>query len=95
MKYSYTALYEKNAAFYNARPRLKAALLYANVALTFIFFIAYGLFVAVAIWPPVPFIVFGLPVSVFWCWKRSTPRPFAVRFLSVRRFMKVLPLWKV
>ncbi len=49
MKYSYTALYEKNAAFYNARPRLKAALLYANVALTFIFFIAYGLFVAVAI----------------------------------------------
>ena len=49
MKYSYTALYEKNAAFYNARPRLKAALLYANVALTLIFFIAYGLFVAVAI----------------------------------------------
>lgn len=43
---SYVALYEKNAEFYNARPRLKTALLHANTALTVLFFLAYALFIA-------------------------------------------------
>ena len=49
MKYSYFALYEKNAAFFRARPALKKGLLFFNLALTLGFFLAYGAFVLCAI----------------------------------------------
>ena len=49
MKYSYAVLYEKNAAFYNARPLLKKCLLLCNRLLTFGFFLCYGAFVLCAI----------------------------------------------
>ena len=42
MKYDYKTLYEKNAAFYNARPKAKKALLIGNLALTLAFTLAYG-----------------------------------------------------
>ena len=42
MKYDYKALYEKSAAFYNARPNAKKALLIANSVLTLLFLLAYG-----------------------------------------------------
>lgn len=43
MKYDYVTLYNKNAAFYNARPRAKKALILANALLTYGFFLAYAL----------------------------------------------------
>ena len=43
MKYNYIRLYEKNAAFYNARPRAKTFLYGANLALTALFPLAYTL----------------------------------------------------
>ena len=49
MKYSYSALYEKNAAFYNARPLLKKGLFFLNLVLTLAFFVGYGAFVLCAI----------------------------------------------
>lgn len=49
MKYSYSALYEKNAAFYNARPTLKKGLIFVNHALTFFFFASYAVFLCYAI----------------------------------------------
>lgn len=42
MKYDYKALYEKNAAFYHARPNAKKALKLASPALTLLFFVAYA-----------------------------------------------------
>ncbi|MBQ8323125.1 MAG: phosphatase PAP2 family protein [Clostridia bacterium] len=42
MKYDYKTLYEKNAAFYNARPKAKQALLVFNLLFTLVFFLAYG-----------------------------------------------------
>lgn len=41
MKYDYVALYNKNAAFYTARPRLKSVLRWANGILTYGFVLAY------------------------------------------------------
>ncbi len=52
MKYDYKALYQKNAAFYNARPKLKKALLFGNLAFTFFFFVAYGGLTAYALFSP-------------------------------------------
>ena len=49
MRYSYSALYEKNAAYFNARPHLKKGLYVCNLALTLGFFLAYGAFVLCAI----------------------------------------------
>ncbi len=49
MKYSYSALYEKNAAYFRARPNLKKGLYVLNLALTLGFFLAYGAFVLCAI----------------------------------------------
>lgn len=49
MKYSYSALYEKNAAFFHARPHLKKGLYFLNLALTLGFFLAYGAFLLCAI----------------------------------------------
>ena len=49
MTYSYSALYEKNAAFFNARPTLKKGLLFCDRLLTLGFFLAYGAFVLCAI----------------------------------------------
>lgn len=49
MKYDYKALYEKQAAFYNGRPRVKRALLYGNYIGTALFFLAYGALVLVAV----------------------------------------------
>ena len=46
MKYDYKALYEKNAAFYNAHPLAKRALKLGDIFLTGLFFIAYGLLCA-------------------------------------------------
>ena len=42
MKYDYVALYNKNAAFYNAHPTAKRALKLGNVILTWFFFVSYG-----------------------------------------------------
>ena len=42
MKYDYVALYNKNAAFYNAHPTAKRALKLGNVILTWFFFVCYG-----------------------------------------------------
>ena len=52
MKYDYKALYQKNAAFYNARPRLKKALLISNLALTLGFVLAYGALLVYAFLSP-------------------------------------------
>lgn len=41
MKYDYKQLYEKNAAFYNARPAAKTALKIGNTVLTYAFVLAY------------------------------------------------------
>ena len=41
MKYNYKALYEKNAAFFEKRPRLKRALKYVTPMLSAFFFSAY------------------------------------------------------
>lgn len=43
MKYDYVALYNKNAAFFNARPTLKRALRLSNYFLTGLFFLCYGI----------------------------------------------------
>ena len=49
MKYSYSAFYEKNAAYFRARPHLKKGLLFCDRLLTLGFFLAYGAFVLCAI----------------------------------------------
>lgn len=49
MKYNYKALYEKQAAFFNERPRAKRALLLGNYIGTAAFFLAYAILVVVAI----------------------------------------------
>ncbi|MBQ8394859.1 MAG: phosphatase PAP2 family protein [Clostridia bacterium] len=43
MKYNYATIYNKSAAFYNARPRAKKTLVLANKLLTYGYFLAYGL----------------------------------------------------
>ena len=43
MKYDYVALYNKNAAFYNAHPTAKRALKLGNILLTWLFFACYGI----------------------------------------------------
>ena len=43
MKYDYVALYNQNAAFYNAHPTAKRALKIGNVVLTWLFFACYGI----------------------------------------------------
>lgn len=43
MKYDYVTLYNKSAAFYNAHPRAKRALKLGNTALTWLFFVCYGI----------------------------------------------------
>jgi undecaprenyl-diphosphatase len=52
MKYDYKTLYEKNAAFYNARPKAKKALLIGNLALTLAFTLAYGALLVYAFLSP-------------------------------------------
>ncbi len=49
MGYNYKKLYERNAEFYNARPKLKRLLFLGNAVLTFGFFLAYAVLVAVAL----------------------------------------------
>ena len=49
MRYSYSALYEKNTAFFNARPYLKKGLYFLNLALTLGFFTVYGAFLLCAV----------------------------------------------
>ena len=49
MKDFYSVLYEKNAAFFNARPTLKKGLLLCDKLLALGFFLAYGAFVLCAI----------------------------------------------
>lgn len=49
MKYSYPTLYEKNVAFFHARPAWKKGLLFCDRLLTLGFFLAYGAFVLCAI----------------------------------------------
>ncbi len=44
---NYKTLYEKSAAFYNARPKAKRALYVTNLALTAVFFLAY---IALILW---------------------------------------------
>ena len=43
MKYDYVTLYNKSAAFYNARPTAKRALKIGNITLTWLFFACYGI----------------------------------------------------
>ena len=51
MGYSYKKLYEKNAAFYNARPKAIKALLIGDKVLTVLFGLAYiALWVYAAVW---------------------------------------------
>ena len=45
MKYSYSAFYEKNAAYFNARPNLKKGLLFVDRFLSLAFALAYVTFV--------------------------------------------------
>ena len=49
MKYCYSAFYEKNAAYFRARPNLKKGLLLLDRLLTLGFALAYGAFVLCAI----------------------------------------------
>ncbi len=49
MKYNYVALYEKNAAFFLARPKLKKALCIFNRFATYFFFLVYPLLLGYAI----------------------------------------------
>lgn len=42
MKYDYVAIYNKNAAFYNGHEKWKKALLLCNIALTYLFILAYA-----------------------------------------------------
>lgn len=53
MHYDYKTLYEKNAAFYEARPRAKKALLVSNSVFTWLFFAAYLAFLAWAVFSDV------------------------------------------
>lgn len=50
MKYDYIAIYEKNAAFYNAHPTAKRALKLGNLFLTGLFFAAYGILWLCVLW---------------------------------------------
>lgn len=52
MAYDYKKLYEKNAAFYLARPKAKKALLFCNLAFTGLFFLAYAVFVLYTLLTP-------------------------------------------
>ena len=45
---AYKILYQKNAAFFNARPTAKQILLFSNSALTTVFFAAYAILLIVA-----------------------------------------------
>ncbi len=49
MKYSYVSLYEKNAAYFRARPNLKKCLPFFDRFLSLAFALAYGAFVLCAI----------------------------------------------
>ena len=49
MKYSYVSLYEKNAAYFRARPTFKKGLLFCDRFLTLGFFVFYGAFVLCSI----------------------------------------------
>ncbi len=53
MHYDYKTLYEKNAAFYEARPRAKKALLISNPVFTWLFFAAYLVFLSWAVFSDV------------------------------------------
>ena len=50
MKYNYVSIYNKNAAFYNARPKAKKALIVTNTLLTYGFLLAYVALWAFGIW---------------------------------------------
>lgn len=50
MKYDYQALYNKNAAFYHARPMAKLALKLANITFSWLFVAAYAVLWTYALW---------------------------------------------
>ncbi len=60
MKYNYAALYNKNAAFFLARPKLKKALCLFNRLATYLFLLAYPLLLGYAIFHLSPKEVSGL-----------------------------------
>jgi membrane-associated phospholipid phosphatase len=67
MRYDYKTLYEKNAAFYHARPKAKKCILALNLILTGVFFLSYGAFVLYAIFShfsaPELMKILGLPAA--------------------------------
>lgn len=86
MAYDYKTLYEKNTAFYLARPKAKKVLLFCNLAFTGLFFLSYGAFVLYALFSPfllgdiikilsLPALCFLLVIALRLIIKR--PRPYS------------------
>ncbi len=98
MKYNYLSLYNKNAAFYNARPRAKKALTVANQALTYAFFLAYGLLWIYAFckrnFPSADYLrllfapVTTLVVATVFRWAIRRPRPYSEQGANIQSLVK-------
>ena len=98
MKYNYVALYNKNAAFYNARPRAKKALKLANDLLSYAFFASYILLGVYAIFqksfptrdylrlffPP----VLTLVTATVFRWAIHRPRPYMSDGAGIQSLVK-------
>ena len=98
MKYDYVALYNKNAAFYNARPRAKHALKLANDLLSYAFFAAYillGIYAVISksfptkdylrlFFPP----VMALVAATAFRWAIRRPRPYTPEGAGIEPLVK-------
>ncbi|MBO5411655.1 MAG: phosphatase PAP2 family protein [Clostridia bacterium] len=98
MKYDYTALYQKNADFYNRHPRLKTLLLLCNVLFSWLFFLAYLGLLAYATfsdaWTPEEWIG-GILLPLFCLFSVSVlrlaverPRPYAETGANITPMIK-------
>ena len=94
MKYNYVAIYNKNAAFYNARPKAKKALIFTNTLLTYGFLFAYIALWAFGIWkkeftPTDNVTVFVVPVLTLIAVSAvrallARPRPYSTRGAGIQ-----------
>ena len=89
MKYDYVSLYNKNAAFYNARPKAKKALILTNSLITYAFLAVYVVLWIFGIWkkdftPTDNVTIFVVPVLALVAVSAaraliSRPRPYSSR----------------
>jgi undecaprenyl-diphosphatase len=98
MKYDYVSLYNKNAAFYNARPKAKKALKTANDLLSYAFFAAYILLGIYAIiqkdFPTRDYLRLFLPPAIvliaatLFRWAICRPRPYSPEGAGIESLVK-------